>query len=82
MFGTKGELTLVLDVDDPNEYRNLKLFYADFDGDLIPFFIEKLTIKSGTSVILKLIDIDDPKAAGKLVNRPCAPRRRRPSSAR
>lgn len=69
LFGTKGELTLVLDVDDPNDYLNLKLFYADFDGELIPFFIEKLTIKNGTSVTIKLIDIDEPKAAGALVNR-------------
>jgi 16S rRNA processing protein RimM len=69
MFGTKGELTLVLDVDDPNEYLNLKLFYADYDGELIPFFIDKLTIKSGTSVIIKLMDIDDPKAAAALVNK-------------
>lgn len=69
VFGTKGELTLVLDVDDPNEYLNLKLFYADFDGELIPYFIERLTIKSGTAATIKLMDIDQPKAAQVLVNR-------------
>ena len=69
IFGTKGELTLVLDVDDPNEYLDLKLFYADFDGEMIPYFIEKLTIKSGTAATIKLIDIDEPKAAQVLVNR-------------
>jgi len=69
IFGTKGELTLVLDVDDPNDYANLDFFYADFDGELIPFFIEKLFIKSGTAVNIKLIDINEPKAAEALVNR-------------
>jgi 16S rRNA processing protein RimM len=69
IFGTKGELTLVLDVDDPNDYLNLDFFYADFDGEMIPFFIEKLTIKNGTAVNIKLMDIDEPKAAETLVNR-------------
>lgn len=69
IFGTKGELTLVLDVDDPNDYINLDFFYADFDGEMIPYFIEKLIIKNGTAVIIKLTDIDEPKAAGALINR-------------
>ncbi|MDP4289582.1 MAG: ribosome maturation factor RimM [Bacteroidota bacterium] len=70
VFGTKGELLLVLDVDDPNDYANLDFFYADFDGELIPFFIEKLTIKNGTAVAIKLTDINDPQAAQPLVNKP------------
>ena len=68
-FGTKGELTLLLDVDDPNDYINLDFFYADFDGELIPYFIEKLILKNSKAVVIKLVDIDEPKAAAALINR-------------
>jgi 16S rRNA processing protein RimM len=69
LFGTKGELTLLLDVDDPNEYAKLDFFYADIDGDLIPFFIEKLTFRNNNTVIVKLLDHDDPQETEKLINR-------------
>jgi len=69
LFGTKGELTILLDVDDPNDYLNLDFFYADFDGELIPYFIERLIIKNSRAVVIKLVDIDEPKAAGLLINR-------------
>ena len=68
-FGTKGELTLLLDVDDPNDYNSLDFFYADFDGEMIPYFIEKLILKNSKAVVIKLIDIDEPKAAAALINR-------------
>ncbi len=68
LFGSKGELTLLLDVDDPNNYANLDFFYVDIDGDLVPFFIEKLTFRNNNTIIAKLIDYDDPQAVEKLVN--------------
>jgi 16S rRNA processing protein RimM len=68
-FGTKGELTILLDVDDPKDYINLDFFYADFDGEMIPYFIEKLILKNSNAVVIKLIDIDEPKAAAVLINR-------------
>ena len=68
-FGTKGELTILLDVDDPNDYINLDFFYADFDGEMIPYFIEKLILKNSKAVVIKLVDIDEPKAAAALINR-------------
>lgn len=68
-FGTKGELTILLDVDDPNDYVNLDFFYADFDGEMIPYFIEKLILKNSKTVVIKLVDIDEPKAAAALINR-------------
>jgi 16S rRNA processing protein RimM len=68
LFGTKGELTLLLDVDDPNDYAKLDFFYVDIDGDLVPFFVEKLTFRNNNTVIVKLIDHDDPQEAEKLIN--------------
>jgi len=68
LFGTKGELTLLLDVDDPNDYAKLDFFYVDIDGDLVPFFVEKLTFRNNNTVIVKLIDYNDPQEAEKLIN--------------
>ena len=68
LFGTKGELTLLLDVDDPNEYAKLDFFYVDFDGEMVPFFIEKLTFRNNSTVIIKLMDHNDPQAAEGLIN--------------
>lgn len=44
--GFKGELSLFLDVDDPNEYANLDRLLVDLNGVLTPFFIEKITIRN------------------------------------
>lgn len=68
LFGTKGELTLLLDVDDPNDYAKLDFFYVDIDDDLVPFFVEKLTFRNNNTVIVKLLDHDDPQETEKLIN--------------
>jgi 16S rRNA processing protein RimM len=68
LFGTKGELTLLLDVDDPNDYAKLDFFYVDIEGDLVPYFVEKLTFRNNSTAIIKLIDNNDPQAVEKLIN--------------
>jgi len=55
--GMKGEVSAILDVDDPAYYQNLESVFVDVDGKLVPFFIEKLSPNKELAII-KFEDID------------------------
>ncbi len=59
--GFKGEISVFLDVDDPYRYKNLERFLIDLNGNLSPFFIKKLKIRSNgfADVILDGIETTD-----------------------
>ena len=59
--GFKGEISVFLDVDDPYRYKNLERFLIDLNGNLSPFFIKKLKIRSNgfADVILDGIETKD-----------------------
>ena len=44
--GFKGELSLFLDVDQPEDYTDLERILVDLNDVLTPFFIEKITIRN------------------------------------
>lgn len=66
--GIKGEIALVTnsdvfdDSDDP-------YIICEIDGILVPFYIEEYRYKSDTVVLLKLVNVDDEKAAREFSNR-------------
>ncbi|MEM7106666.1 MAG: ribosome maturation factor RimM [Bacteroidota bacterium] len=49
--GLKGELTIFLDVDNPQEYIELESVFVKIDGKLVPFFIEDFNIRGGKAVV-------------------------------
>ena len=55
--GLNGEVVLLLDVDNPNDYLDLELIYVERDHQLIPFFVESLLLR-GSKAILGIEDID------------------------
>lgn len=47
-----GTLLMILDADQPEHYKNLKMFFAELNNQLMPFFIEKIKI-AGTTAFVK-----------------------------
>ena len=64
--GLKGEVSILLDVDFPNEYQNLESVFVLQDGKLIPFFIESIQINSNKALV-KFEDVDTIETASELV---------------
>lgn len=67
--GLQGELKLFLDVDDPQQYQNLESVWLEDHGqNLVPFFIERLSIEA-RKVTTKFEDVNDQPTAQDLVGR-------------
>ncbi|MEM6360154.1 MAG: ribosome maturation factor RimM [Bacteroidota bacterium] len=49
--GLKGELSIFLDVDDPEGYSKLESVFVSIDGKLVPFFIERISVKGDRAVV-------------------------------
>lgn len=49
--GLKGEVSIFLDVDNPDQYSELESVFILMDGKLIPFFIESLSLKGNKAVV-------------------------------
>ncbi len=50
-FGYKGELVIYLDVDDPSQYEELPTVLISLDSGLVPYFIEKLSLKNNNATV-------------------------------
>lgn len=50
-FGYKGDLVIYLDVDDPSNYQDLPTILVDMPTGLVPFFIEKMSMKNNNATI-------------------------------
>ena len=66
--GIKGDVSIKLDVDNPNEYSKLESIFLDIQGKLIPFFIDSITIKDKGFAAVKLEGIDTEPQASNLLH--------------
>ena len=64
--GLKGELMVVLDVDNPQKYSGLDSFFVQLQGQLIPYFMEHYNLQGGRAIV-KLEEVDSLDAAKNLV---------------
>lgn len=64
--GLKGEVTILLDVDFPNEYQELESVFLLKGGKLVPFFIDTIQINANKALV-KFEDIDAIEEASGLV---------------
>ncbi|MDJ1492846.1 ribosome maturation factor RimM [Cytophagaceae bacterium DM2B3-1] len=64
--GLKGELVIMLDVDDPDEYEEMDSFFIQIKGQLVPYFMESYNLQ-GNRAIVKLEDVNTIDAAKSLI---------------
>lgn len=80
--GLKGEVTISLDPDIPNDPESLESVFVDEDGRLVPYFIEHISVK-GDKAFVKFEDVDTPEAAQAISKRALfLPKSARPKSGR
>jgi 16S rRNA processing protein RimM len=66
--GTKGEVLLVLDVDDPLSYEDLEQVFVEINHQLIPFFIESLSFHQDKALV-RFQDLNSLEKAQALVGK-------------
>lgn len=64
--GLHGEVSILLDVDLPNEYQNLESVFLEQSGKLVPFFIDTIQI-NGNKALVHFEDIESLDEAKNLV---------------
>ena len=69
LHGYKGEVSLFMDVTNPQEYADLDFLLLDVNGTLTPFFIEHKKFKNKGMVALKFQGVDTEDDAKKLVKK-------------
>lgn len=67
LHGYKGEVSIFLDVDNPQDYKNLESVFVEIDGKLVPFFLEHLFVRNKGFAVVKFEMIDNEKKAETLI---------------
>lgn len=67
LHGYKGEVSIYLDVDEPQDYRNLESVFVEIDGKLVPFFLEHIRVRNNGYAIVQFEQVDTEKKAARLV---------------
>jgi 16S rRNA processing protein RimM len=58
VHGLRGEVNVVLDVDYPEDYEDLKHLFIEQKGRLVPFFLEHFVLQPGNKALAKFEDLD------------------------
>jgi 16S rRNA processing protein RimM len=53
-FGYHGEVSIILDVDDPAAYHELESVFVLLEGKLVPFFIQKMSFRPNSQEAIVL----------------------------
>ncbi len=64
--GVQGEVTFVLDVDDPQDYSKIESVFIEINNKLVPFFITHIQLQRDKAIV-KLEDVNTFENADKLV---------------
>lgn len=64
--GLNGELAVILDVDNAEDYEDLESIFIEVNGDLIPYLIKEVKFKGNNKVSFILEDINSVEKAEKL----------------
>lgn len=67
--GVRGEMNVKLDVDDPQEYINLKKVFVKAENNLVPYLVEKLALRKNNMAVVKLKGIDTANQAEEMTGR-------------
>ena len=69
LHGYKGEVSLFLDVTDPQDYAGIDAVFLDINDQLTPFFIETIKLKQKGFAAVKFEGVDDESTARKLLRK-------------
>lgn len=67
--GYKGQVICFLDTDLPERYEKLESVLLEMGHELVPFFIDKISLKDNQRAIVKFADCDTEEEARELVNK-------------
>lgn len=67
LHGVKGEVVIVLDVDDASRYKKLESVFVEVNGQLVPFFVQGISIKNKHAIV-KFDGMDTTDQAGMINN--------------
>ncbi len=71
LHGFKGEVSLFLDVTNPNDYASLDAFFIELNGQLTPFFVQSFQLKNKGFAAVKLEGVDSENDAKVLLRKSC-----------
>ena len=63
LHGFKGEVSLFLDVTNPEDYETLDAVFIEINGQLSPFFVETFKLKNKGFAAVKFEGVDTEKDA-------------------
>ena len=63
LHGFKGEVSLFLDVSNPEDYADLEMVFIEINNQLTPFFIESFKLKNKGFAAVKFEGVDTEKDA-------------------
>jgi 16S rRNA processing protein RimM len=69
LHGYKGEVSLFLDVTDPDKYFEIDAFFLEIDDNLVPFMVESVKQKGKGHIALKLEGVNSEADATKLLKK-------------
>jgi 16S rRNA processing protein RimM len=58
VHGLRGEVNVMLDVDYPEDYEDLKHLFLERKGRLIPYFLEHFVLQPGNKALAKFEDLN------------------------
>lgn len=67
--GYKGELTLKLDVDNPQQYKKLESVFVEINKKLVPFYFENYQLTPSGMARVKIEGIQSDERAQKMVRK-------------
>jgi 16S rRNA processing protein RimM len=80
--GLKGGVTISIEDDAPNDVSSVKNIFILEDHNLVPYFIQSVSIR-GNKAFVKFEDVDSPEAAAKISKHTIyLPKTERPKSGR
>lgn len=68
-YGNEGHLLLLLEVDHPDKYSDIKVLFVGIENDRIPFLIDHLELKANKLAHVGLEDVNTMEAAKRLVGK-------------